>query len=145
MDTTELQLCMNKISPSFKSNVFAANQIPIWVNLPAFIICNLDPDSKPGSHWVAMHIDVNGIGEYFDSFGRKPTGYHKLFLNRNTKRWFHNNKSLQNHLTSVCGEYCLVYLYFKFQGKTMSDFLSLFSSNTLCNDLVLRTLFKSVL
>jgi hypothetical protein len=139
-----MQLCMNKISSSFKSNVFAANQIPIWVNLPAFIISNLDPDTKPGSHWVAIHVDVNGIGEYFDSFGRKPTGYHKLFLKRNAKRWFYNYKSLQNHFTSVCGEYCLVYLYFKYQGKTMYDFLTLFSNNSLCNDLVLRTLFKSV-
>lgn len=139
-----MQLCMNKISSRFKSNVFAANQIPIWFNLPAFIISNLDPDTKPGSHWVAIHIDVNGIGEYFDSFGRKPTGYHKLFLKRNTKRWFYNYKSLQANFTSVCGEYCLVYLYFKFQGKTMYDFLTLFSNNSLCNDLVLRALFKSV-
>lgn len=144
MDTNEIQLCMNKINTRFVSNVFAANRIPIWVNLPAFIISNLDPDYKPGSHWVAMHIDVNGIGEYFDSFGRKPTGYHKLFLKRNTKRWFYNHTSLQNQFTSVCGEYCLVYIYFKFQGKSMSDMLNLYSDNSLSNDLVTRKLFKSI-
>lgn len=143
MDTNEIQYCMKKINPRFKSNVFASNQIPIWVNLPVFIVSNLDPDSKPGSHWVAIHINTNGVGEYFDSFGRKPTGYHKLFLNRNAKRWCSNHKSLQNRFTSVCGEYCLVYLYFKYQGKTMSDLLSLFSENSLCNDLILRNMFKS--
>lgn len=144
MDTNEIQLCMKKINPLFEFNVFAANKIPIWVNLPTFIVSNLDPDSKPGSHWIAIHIDAKGVGEYFDSFGRKPTGYHRLFLKRNTKRWFYNCQTIQNYFTSVCGEYCLVYLYFKFRCKTMHDFINQFSNNSLCNDLVLRTMFKSI-
>lgn len=143
MDTYEIQLCMNKISSSFQSNVFAANRLPIWVNRPAYVISNLDPDSKPGSHWVAIHIDNNGIGEYFDSFGRKPAGYHKQFLNRNAKRWFYNHHSFQNLFTSVCGEYCLVYLYLKNKGKTMCDLQSLFSESSLCNDLIVRNMFNS--
>lgn len=144
MDTNEIQFCMKKISPKFKSNVFAANRIPFRISLPVFLISNLDPDSKPGSHWIAIHIDINGEGEYFDSFGRKPCGYHKLFLIRNTKRWIYNNVPLQNRFTSVCGEYCLVYLYFKFHRKSLLDFIRLFSENSLCNDLILRNMFKSL-
>lgn len=144
MDTEELQLCMKKICPTIESNVFPANRIPVFMNLPVYIISNLDPDSKPGSHWIAIHIDINGNGEYFDSFGRKPTGYHKLFLKRNSKKWFHNHVSIQNHFTSVCGEYCLVYIYFKLKGKTMLDFLSLFNKDTICNDLIVRNMFRSI-
>lgn len=144
MDTEELQLCMKKISPLIESNVFPANRIPVIVNLPVYIISNLDPDSKPGSHWVAIHIDINGIGEYFDSFGRKPSGYHKLFLKTNAKKWYHNHMSIQNQLTSVCGEYCLVYIFYKFNGRRMSDFLSIFFDDTLYNDLIIRNMFTSI-
>lgn len=144
MDTEDLQLCMKKISPTIKSNVFPANRIPVFMNLPVYIISNLDPDSKPGSHWIAIHIDINGNGEYFDSFGRKPSGYHKWFLKRNANKWFYNHEPIQNQFTSVCGEYCLVYIYFKFKGKTMFDFLSLFYDNTICNDLIVRNMFKSI-
>jgi hypothetical protein len=35
-------------------------------------IMNLDPSSKPGSHWVAVYINPNESLEYFDSFGRDP-------------------------------------------------------------------------
>lgn len=141
MDTEELQLCMKKICPAIELNVFPANRIPIFVNLPVYMISNLDPDSKPGSHWIAMHIDIDGNGEYFDSFGRKPSGYHKLFLKRNAKKWFYNHVSIQNHFSSVCGEYCLVYINFKFNGRTMFDFLSSFSENTICNDLIVKNTY----
>lgn len=144
MDTEELQLCMKKICPTIESHVFAANRIPVFMDLPIYIISNLDPDSKPGSHWVAIHIDINGNGEYFDSFGRKPSGYHKLFLKRNAKKWFYNHIIIQNHLTSVCGKYCLVYIYFKFKGKTMFDFVNLFFENTMYNDLIIEDMYRSM-
>lgn len=144
MDTEELQLCMKQICPTIESNVYPANRIPVFMDLPAYIISNLDSDSKPGSHWVAINIDENGHGEYFDSFGRKPSGYHKLFLMRNAKKWFFNNANIQNRFTSVCGEYCLVYIYFKFKGKTMFDFLSLFSENTMYNDLIINHIYRSI-
>ena len=43
-----------------------------WVKLYILnrIVFNLDPSYKPGSHWVAVYIDRNGLPEYFDFFGR---------------------------------------------------------------------------
>lgn len=144
MDTSEIKHFMSKINFNIKSNVFAANKMPIFDQLPVYLISNLDPDYKPGSHWIAIYIDINGVGEYFDSYGRKPEGYHKMFLKRNSNKWFYNHKSFQNPFTSVCGEYCLVYLYFKKRGKTMDDFQSMFSDDSLCNDLIVRNMFKSI-
>lgn len=144
MDTRELQSCMKKICPAIESHVFPANRIPVYMDLPVYIITNLDPDSKPGSHWVAIHIDINGNGEYFDSFGRKPLGYHKLFLTRNAKKWFYNHMTIQNHFTSVCGKYCLVYIYFKFKGESMFNFLRLFVENTMYNDFMIENMYRSI-
>nr|XP_034832232.1 uncharacterized protein F54H12.2-like [Maniola hyperantus] len=63
-----------------------ANKIPIYLTPPAYLISNLDPDTKPGSHWVAIYVGTNGVGEYFDSFGRKPMDYHEMFLKTNCKK-----------------------------------------------------------
>lgn len=109
MDTQEIEKYLYEIHPNLKFNVYAANRLPITVEVPAYIISNLDPDSKPGSHWIAIHIDKNHIGQYFDSYGRPPSGYHRTFLKRNSHRWDFNAKKLQDDWTSFCGEYCLMY------------------------------------
>lgn len=90
MDTIEVQKYLHKIHSSPSSNVYAANRLPLYVKTPTNLISNLDPDSKPGSHWVGIHIDSNGFGQYFDSYGRPPTGYHKDFLKRNARHWDFN-------------------------------------------------------
>lgn len=132
---------MKKIKPELEFCVYPANRLPISVSKPSYIISNLDPDTKPGSHWIAIYLRNDGVGEYFDSYGRKPTSYHLNFLKRNTKGWFSNSNRIQNDFTAVCGEYCLLYLYFRFNGKTMNDFVNCFTKNTLCNDLILRNMF----
>lgn len=135
---------MRKIKSDMECNVFAANRLPVRVYAPILLISNLDPDTKPGSHWVAICVNQNGVGEYFDSFGRKPTGYHKMFLDRNTKRWFYNHSKLQSYFTSVCGEYCLLYLYFRSKGKTMLEFLTYFTTDYLYNDMIVKGLMDYV-
>lgn len=145
MDTLEIQEQLSKIHPCLQNNVYAANRLPIHVEIPIFLISNLDPDTKPGSHWIAIHIDKNGIGQYFDSYGRPPSFYHKSFLNRNSKQWYFNSHRIQNNLTSVCGEYCIMYLYYKFYGETMNDFVGIFCYPTLVNDVLVYNMFKSFL
>ena len=39
---------------------------------PELLVCNTDPHDKPGTHWIAIYVDKNGRGEYFDSFGMEP-------------------------------------------------------------------------
>ncbi|CAK1594571.1 unnamed protein product [Parnassius mnemosyne] len=56
----------------------------------------MDTDDKPGSHWVALYIDTNDVGQYFDSYGRSPVRYHLEFLKRNCKRWNWNVDRIQN-------------------------------------------------
>ena len=143
MDTLEIQHYLKMIHPSLESNVYAANRLPMYTHVPTYIICNLDTDNKPGTHWIALHIDANGSGQYFDSYGRAPTRYHLEFLKRNCKRWDWNVDTIQNDWTSVCGEYCLMYLLYKFRRFSMDSFVKIFTGNTLYNDVLVDTMFRS--
>lgn len=143
MNTLQIQNYMKKICHSLEFNVFAANRIPIHVTTPFYMISNLDPDTKPGSHWVAICVNADGNGEYFDTFGRKPNGYHLTFLRRNTNCYIYNNKPIQSVFSSVCGEYCLLFLYFKLRGMCSRDFVTMFSENSIKNDVLLRLMFNS--
>ena len=40
---------------------------------------------KPGQHWVCIHVE-DERGEYFDSFGRRPTALFERYLNRHSLR-----------------------------------------------------------
>lgn len=142
MDTKQIEKYLTIIDPSIQYNVFAANRIPVYFTPPVYLISNLDPDTKPGSHWVAIYIDSKGIGEYFDSFGRKPTGSHEVFLKTNCKKWIYNNIVLQNYFSSYCGIYCLVYIYLKFNHVSMSQFIRMFCNNTLYNDQLVHNMFN---
>lgn len=142
MDSREIQKFLKTINSSMKLNVFAANRIPVHVTLPFYCVSNLDPDTKPGSHWVAICIDKHGDGEYFDSFGRKPTGYHELFLITNCRKWNYNNKVIQNYISSNCGIYCLVFIYLRYSGVCMFNFTNMFTTNTVINDKIVNNLFK---
>lgn len=142
MDTIEMQSCLHKINPQFTYNVYAANRIPLFVETPMYLIGNLDPDTQPGSHWVAIHIDANRTGEYFDSYGRQPRGFYHRFILRNTKKWRTNIVRLQNDFTSVCGEYCVMYLAYKYSGGTLDEFTNIFTENTLYNDFIVKEWFN---
>lgn len=144
MDTFEISNFLKIVNHSLISNVYAANRMPVHMTLPIYLISNLDPDTKPGSHWIAIYINADGVGEYFDTFGRKPYGYHLSFLKRNTCRWTYNSNVIQNIFSSLCGEYCLVYLYFKFKGMRLREFLELFNENTLYNDWLLKEMFNCI-
>lgn len=142
MNTFEINKYLKIIHHSLVCNVFAANRLPIYMSPPVYLISNLDPDTKPGSHWIAVFINADGIGEYFDTFGRKPEGYHLTFLKRNAIRWTYNNKVIQNIFSSYCGEYSLLYLYLKYRGMCLKNFVNMFTGNTINNDILIKKMFK---
>lgn len=142
MNSLEISKHLKKIHHSLISNVFAANRLPIYMTTPVYLISNLDPDSKPGSHWIAIYLSADGVGEYFDTFGRKPDGYHLSFLRRNSNRWIYNSIAIQNIFSSLCGEYCLVYLYLKYRGISLDNFVKMFTNDSFHNDFLLKEMFK---
>ena len=67
----------NQYSKKYFKGVYAANQLPfILDSYPAAFVVNTDPSDLPGTHWVAFYFDMNGKGEFFDSYGKAPGQYH---------------------------------------------------------------------
>jgi hypothetical protein len=52
--------------------VHARNRLPRLLNVPSALVGNTDPDHRIGQHWVAIYIDANSRGEYYDPTERPP-------------------------------------------------------------------------
>ena len=130
---------------SFKG-VYAIDEIKSikTVSYPSSFVINLDLSYKPGSHWVAVYFDKNGVGKYFDSLAGYPL--HKVvhFLRSHAKEWQYNHMQLKELYTMTCGQFVVFYIYQKSQGLTLEVILSKYFSthNKLRNDLLVRDFVK---
>ena len=109
----------------------------------AIICCvvNTDPSDRPGEHWVAFFRDSSlKLLEYFDSYGENPTFY-GFFLGKsiapNNAQIQYSNKTLQGYGSTVCGQYCVLFLFLHFlinepsSCKDFSKFHSVIASLSL--------------
>ena len=130
MDTellNKLCRCDAVIGPLFEG-VFPADLLPQKIQYPTALIANTDPHTKPGSYWVAIYIDPDGVGDYFDSYGRPPIDHFRKYLDRHCLQWDYSNRPIQEILTSTCGQYCLYFLYNRCRGVSMSKILASFDA-----------------
>lgn len=125
----------DKIMKKFFQGVLPYDMLPLKVNSPGFFIVNTDPSTSPGKHWVCVYVDEKI--EYFDSFGRPPNEIRAFISNLNTP-YIYSTKCLQSSSSDVCGDYCVLYAYFRCRGYSMDWFLKLFSSDTHYNDNLIR-------
>jgi hypothetical protein len=130
MNSRQIFTLLHSTIPKQFYGVFPSDQLPSKVAVfPACFVNNTDPSGKPGSHWVAIYIDSNKRGEYFDSYGRPPEILAiKSFLNEYSECWGYNEKRLQGLFSSVCGHYCIYFILQRAFGTPMSSFLDKFSS-----------------
>lgn len=104
------------------------------------LIINTDPHNMPGQHWVAVYLD-KGKGEFFDSFGREPQREIQQLLERCCPAgWAYSPHSIQSMVSSVCGNYCLMFLIFRLLNLTYPDFISIFSRDVNLNDFIVKYL-----
>ena len=102
--------------------VFARDELPDVSReiRPWCLILNTDPKDKPGTHWLALYASRNGPFEFFDSFGLPPNTY-----NLDSLKPLHLLYLFQSPSTSVCGHYCIVYVYLRSRNKSLSKILHL--------------------
>jgi hypothetical protein len=135
METNQLDAAVRRIvaPPTRFIGVFAADQVPDLTNLtyfPSCLIANTDPSTKAGQHWVAFWIDSPHSIDFFDSYGLGPQDYGFDIACSSI-----STKSIQSPNSTVCGQYCLYYLYVRSRGHTLVNFLNSFSlTNTTWND-----------
>lgn len=143
MNTLEIQQALNFI-PQHTTGVFPADKIPkVWPK-PIAIVANTDGSKKPGQHWVAIYVGRDGRGWYFDSYGLPPIiPQHLSRLRENCKFFRCNTRQLQDANSTVCGQYCIVFLHFMSVFASPVRFLSLFCTNTIKNDSIVREYYQA--
>ena len=108
----------------------------------AYVI-NLDEYSKIGTHWVALYFHNDDV-TYFDSFGIEhiPKDI-KTFIGRSlsiTTSIFR----IQAYDSIMCGYFCIGFINFMIEGKTLTEFTNLFSPhNFKQNDNIILNYFMN--
>jgi len=117
----------------FFQGVYSVDTLP---DRPSLLVCNTDKSTKPGQHWIAIHVDDGGRGEYFDSFGRRPTKQFEAYMNKHCAVWTFNKKQLQSIISSLCGYYCCLYCMLRCRRVEMTRIVAMFTSDTGFNDTI---------
>ena len=115
--------------------VFAKDEFTIFSNLNSHqtFIVNTDNSNQPGSHWVAFQFSGDYSCEYFDSYGFPPSFYGFDNVLKSYKIYM-SNKRIQGYKSSVCGQYCVLFLLLRGRGYSYHDFMSFFHKNPAVND-----------
>ena len=83
---------------------------------------NTDPDHRMRQHWIAIYIDANSRGEYYDPTGRPPhESAYVNFMNKHCLHWTYNTVRVQEEGSIVCGLHCIFYLIHRCAGHSMTD------------------------
>ena len=102
-----------------------------------------DPSTKPGQHWIAIYIDTNGVGEYFDSYGLPPlVPQFMTFLKKNCTHLSYSTRALQGDLSTVCRQYATFYLLHRCRGLRMGKIINVFSNDTEDNDILVNDFIR---
>ena len=144
LDSRQIDTILKQAKISGYLGVFPCDLVPDGAT--GLMVVNLDPHNKPGTHWVVVYIDTHRRrGEYFDSFGREPTGRLLDYMQQNCRNWIHNRKQLQSIASKCCGHYCVMYCVYRGQkGVDLNKFVSHFTRDTGFNDTIVRKAFRLI-
>ena len=135
MNTREIDRFLRRTCSDVFQGVYSIDTLPDQARL---LVCNTDPSYKPGRHWIAIFIDSHRRGEYFDSFGRRPSRVFENYMNEHCVEWNYNAKQLQSVVSNYCGLYCCLYCVLKCKGYSLTHIVNLFSNDTGFNDFIVR-------
>ena len=94
------------------------------LSYPSSFVINLDPSYQPGSHWVAVYFDKNGVGEYFNSLAGYPPHEIVHFLCSHAKGWqyiqsYASARTLYHDVWTIC---CVLHLSKESRTNVRSHF-----------------------
>ena len=103
-DLQQLMLSDSTIQKIF-GGIFPRDKLPdTLLKKPIIFIINTDHSRGNGIHWVCVYIGLNGVGEYWDSFGFDIRYKDILtFVNKHCIRYNYNNLVLQPTFSETCG------------------------------------------
>ena len=127
MNTNDIQKALSSDLIVKFGGVMARDKF-LNVTQPGLYVVNTDYSFQPGEHWVAIALNHNSSSTYFDSYGFPPTMYPDIYntIVANTKNgkilW--NKIRLQGPLSTVCGDYCVLFCLLYARGWSSQDFSS---------------------
>ena len=143
MNTIELETILNTklfknkfpIRNVFSLDQFIASRIIMERNVNSLSICNDQPMEMPGNHWFLVLKRDNQL-YFLDSLAKEPCYYGiEKKLGRMGTSFQSFTNPLQSSLSSVCGEYCLMFSYILCKDKNeIDDILYHFSADREEND-----------
>ena len=106
------------------NGVYSRDNLPNKIKHGAYVV-NLDEYSDIGTHWIALYLKNNNI-TYFDSFGVEyiPKEIRKFINIKNIKT---NIFRIQAYYSIMCGYFCIGFINFMFERKTLTEYTNLFS------------------
>ena len=112
------------------NGVFSRDNLPNIIcpkGLGGAYVINLDEYRDIGTHWVALYVN-DKIVTYFDSFGVEhiPKEIMKFIVR---KKIITNIYRIQAYDSIMCGYFCIGFINFMFNGKSLTDNTNLFSPN----------------
>ena len=121
------------------NGVFSSDNLPnsIKKKKNGSSVINLDEYHNIGTHWEALYVQStsvydtyvnNKIVTYFDSFGVEHIPKEIMnFISR--KKIIINIYRIQAYDSIMCGYFCIGFINFMFNGKSLTDYTNLFSPN----------------
>ena len=123
------------------NGVFSRDNLPKTIKNGAYVI-NLDEYADVGSHWIALYIKNDEIIDC-DSFGVEHIPKEIMKFIGNKKDIKTNIFRLQAYDSIMCGYFCIEFIDFMLDGKSLVDFTNLFSPHDFKkNDKIITRLFK---
>ena len=109
--------------PTFNC-IYSRDNLPKTIKNGAYVT-NLDEYADLGIHWIALYAKNNEV-IYFDSFGVEHFSkkMERFIGHKNTKT---NIFRIQADNSIICVYFCIVFIEFMFENKSLADFTSLFS------------------
>ena len=109
------------------NGVFSRDNLPNTAKNGAYVI-NLDKYHDIGTHWVALYVN-NKIVTYLillELIEHIPKKIMKFFV---CKKIITNIYRIQAYDSIMCGYFCIGFINFMFNGKSLTDYTNLFSPN----------------
>jgi len=152
MDSNTLFACLKVILKGTmvkKCFVIAADEFPKISNVSETPICVISNTSNrvdgPGTHWIGYYIYNSNFNtiiiDVFDSYGKNLTKYN-INLPFNVAK--QNINSYQAPTSTVCGLYCLYFLYFRSRGVSLKTISLKFNNNRIFNDEIVVKFYKNI-
>ena len=90
-------------------------------------IINLDEHESIGTHWIALYVKVDNV-TYFNSCGVE-------YITKEIRKFIRNKNIIANicriqaYDSVMCGYFCIKFVDFILNGKSLLEYTKLFSSN----------------